>query len=339
MKKLYTILLVMASAITAVAQPTITDVNMPQIGDAPTRGICSDVPNASTLNAETGANYSWNFSGLTEVSVATFSFIEAADSYWPADFTNSTHCGITPDEDAYTFYNISNSTLETDGYRIIIGSGDTVEQDYTNSEIILNLPATFNSSGTDNFSGPGFAASTNIMANGTLSYTCDGYGTLQLPNGIYQNVLRYHANRTETLSVGGFPAGTVTKEQWIWISADYRFWLLLMETISDPINGQSTTVWYQKTPIAVNPTGIADVSEEDFTVYPNPVAANGTLQLSRGLNADESVQLFDTQGRMVKTINAAISTISLDGVTGGIYVLKILNGNGQSISTQKLIVQ
>lgn len=327
------------TAIVVCAQPTITDVNMPQVGDMPTRGICSDVPNPSTLNAQTGANYAWDFSGLNEVSTATFDFIEAADSFWPADFSGSTHCGIAPDEDAYTFYSISNAALETDGYRVIVAPGDTVEQDYTDSEIILNLPATFNSSGTDNFSGPGFAASTNITADGTLSYTCDGYGTLQLPNSSYQNVLRYHANRSETLYVSGFPAGTVTKEQWIWVSSDYRFWLLLMETISDPINGQSTTVWYQKTPIAVNPTSIADVAFEDFTVYPNPVEANGVLQLSRALNAEESLQLFDTQGRMVKNANTSTTSVSLDGVDAGIYVLRILNGNGQSISTQKLIVQ
>lgn len=339
MKKLYTISLALLSAIAVLAQPTITEVNMPQLGDMPTRGICSDIPNALTLNAETGANYSWNFSGLTEISTATFDFIEAADSYWPGDFTGSTHCGIAPDEDAYTFYSISNAALETDGYRVIVAPGDTVEQDYTDSEIILDLPATYNSSGTDNFSGPGFAASTNITASGTLSYTCDGYGTLQLPNGTYQNVLRYHADRSETLSVSGFPAGTVAKEQWIWVSADYRFWLLLMENISDPINGASSTVWYQKTPIAVNPTGIADVSEEGFSVYPNPVAANGTLQLSSALNVDESVQLFDTQGRMVKNMNEATSAVSLDGVNAGIYVMKVLNGNGQAISTQKLIVQ
>lgn len=339
MKKLYILLSLILFGFAAVAQPTITEVNMPQLTDMPTRGICSDIPNASTLNAETGANYSWNFSGLTEVSTATFNFIDPASSLWPGEFPGSTLCGIAPDEDAYTFYSVSNFALETDGYRVIVGPGDTVEQDYTDSEIILDLPATYNSSGTDNFSGPGYAASTNLMANGTLSYTCDGYGTLQLPNGTYQNVLRYHADRTETLSVGGFPAGTVTKEQWIWVSADYRFWLLLMENISDPINGQSSTVWYQKTPIAVNPTGIADVAEDDFTVYPNPVAANGTLQVSRALNAGESIQLFDMQGRMVKSDNATSASFSLEGVTAGIYMFKILDKKGQAISTQKLIVQ
>lgn len=339
MKKLYTFLSLTLFGFAAIAQPTITDVNMPQLTDTPTRGICSDIPNATTLNAETGASYSWDFSTLNETSTATFNFIDPAASYWPGDFAGSTLCGIAPDENAYTFYSVSNSALETDGYRVISAPGDTVEQDYTDSEVILNLPATYNSTGTDNFSGPGYAASTNITADGTLSYTCDGYGTLQLPNGTYQNVLRYHANRSETIYVFGNPAGTVSKEQWIWVSADYRFWLLLMENITDPINGQSSTVWYQKTPIAVNPTGIADVAEDGFTVYPNPVAANGTLQLSRALNADESVQLFDTQGRMVKNMNEATSSVSLDGVNAGIYVLKILNANGQAISTQKLIVQ
>ncbi|MCB0756460.1 MAG: T9SS type A sorting domain-containing protein, partial [Flavobacteriales bacterium] len=338
MKKIYLFTLGLLSSVAAIAQPTITEVNMPQIGDAPSRGICSDIPNASTLNAQTGANYSWDFSGLNEVSTAAFSFIEAADSYWPGDFAGSTHCGITPEDDAFTFYSISNASLETDGYRVIVAPGDTVEQDYTDSEVVLSLPATYNSSGTDNFSGPGFAASTNITADGTLSYTCDGYGTLQLPNGTYQNVLRYHANRSETLSVLGFPAGTVTKEQWFWISADYRFWLLLMENTSDPINGVSSTVWYQKTPNAVNPTSIADVAQEDVLIFPNPSVTNGNLHISRSLNAGESIRLVDMQGRMVKIDNAVSSTFSLDGVSSGLYMFQILNENGQTITNQKLIV-
>ncbi len=338
MKKLYAFTMLMMSATYLLAQPIITDVNIPQLGDTPPRGICSDVPNPATLNAETGANYSWDFSGLTEVATATFDFIDPANSFWPVDFANSTLCGIAADENAYTFYSVSNSMLETDGYRVINAPGDTVEQDYTDSEVILNLPATYNSTGTDNFSGPGYVAGNSITASGNLSYTCDGYGTLQLPNGTYQNVLRYHADRTETISIGGFPGGTVTKEQWIWVSADYRFWLLLMETVDTGFSTDNV-VWYQKTPIAVNTTGIADVTEEDFSVYPNPVAFNGTLQLSRTLNMDESIQLFDTQGRMVKSDNSASASFSLEGVTAGIYLLKILNSSGQAISTQKLIVQ
>ncbi len=339
MKTLYTIALTLFSVVAVLAQPTITDLNLPQLTDSPTRGICSDIPNATALNAQTGANYSWDFSSLNEVSTATFNFIDPANSYWPADFANSDQCGVAPDENAYTFYSTSVSMLETDGYRVISGPGDTVEQDYTDSEIILNLPATYNSSGNDNFSGPGYAASTAITAAGTLSYTCDGYGTLQLPNGTYQNVLRYHANRSETISVSGFPAGTVTKEQWIWISADYRFWLLLMENISDPINGVSSTVWYQKTPLAVNPTGIMETTLEDVMIFPNPSVANGTLQISRALNSGESMELYDMQGRMVKTETAASSTFSLEGVTSGLYMFKIVDQKGQTISNQKLIVQ
>lgn len=339
MKTLYVLLLTVVGGSVAIAQPQITDVNMPMVGDAPTRGICSDIPNASTLNAETGASYSWNFSSLTEASTATFDFIEPSNSYWPTAFTNSDLCGIAPEVDGYTFYSVSSSMLETDGLRIIIGPGDTVRADYTDSEVIMNLPATFGNSNTDNFSGTAFAAGSALTTSGTLSYSIDGYGSLQLPNATYQNVIRYHANRSETYSFNGFPAGTTTKEQWIWISADYRFWLLLMETISDPINGQSSTVWYQKTPIAVNPTGIADVNDDSFSIYPNPVSTNGTLQLARSLNNDESIQLLDMQGRVVRNISSATSTVSLDGVNAGIYLLNILSNQGQSITTQKLIVQ
>jgi len=151
MKKISLIFTAVVIGTAALAQPTITEVNMPQLNDMPTRGNCSDIPNATDLNAQTGANYGWDFSGLNEVSTATFNFIDPASTYWPTDFSGSTLGGLEPDDNAYTFYTISNSALETDGYRVILGVGDTVEQDYTDSEIILDLPATYNSSGTDNF--------------------------------------------------------------------------------------------------------------------------------------------------------------------------------------------
>ena len=340
MKKIYTFLSLILIGSVAIAQSTITEANMPVIGDNVTIGNCSDIPVPATLNVETGPAYSWDLSGLTEVSQSSFSFIDPAGSYWPTEFASSTICGVEPVQDSYTFYRSSSTMLEADGYRVIIGPGDTVETDYTNSEIILNLPVTFNNSNADNFIGVGYAASTNFILEGTLFYSTDGYGSLQLPNGTYQNVIRYHSTRSESFYVGTFAAGTVTKEQWIWMSADYRFWLALMETITDPINGDSYTVWYQKTPIAAtNPTGIADVNSEAFTVYPNPVEANGMLQLSRALTANETVQLFDNQGRMVKSVNAATQTVSLNGVNVGIYLLKITDSKGNAISTQKLIVQ
>lgn len=338
MKTIYTFLSFLLVGFGVKAQPTITEANMPQIGDMLPIVYCTDVPNESTLDAQTGANYTWDFTGLSTESNSAFTFSNPSTTLWSDDFPSSDLSGYVPENEAYAFYSTGSSELVADGFRLVIGPGDTLMQDYTDSELVLSLPANYNDNVSDNFSGSGFGGGFAFTVTGSNSYTIDGYGTLMLPTGTYTNVLRYRADRSEAASIGGFPATTIVKDQWIWVSADYRYWLLLMELIDDGVS-VSDNVWYQSAPLAALTTGIADVAEEGFTVYPNPVAANGTLQLSRALNADESVQLFDTQGRMVKNTNEATSAVSLDGVSAGVYVLKILNGNGQSISTQKLIVQ
>ena len=110
-----------------------------------------------------------------------------------------------------------------------------------------------------------------------------------------------------------------------------------MELIDDGA-GIDDNVWYQSNPLPALTTGIFESTNGSFSVFPNPVDVNGSIQFSRALEVDAVVQIFDVNGRIVNQISGA-KTISLEGVNAGIYLLKVLNGNGQTISAQKLIVQ
>ena len=337
MKKRYIILNILVSVAIAEAQPIITDANMPQTGDQPSVVCCTDVPVESTLDAQTGANYTWDFSGLTTESTVAFDFVDPSSTLWADDFTGSNTCGFVPTNNAYAYYSSTSVSLLADGYRLILGPGDTLEQNYSDPEQIIDLPFTYNDNATDNFSGSGTGGGFPFTIGGSISYTADGYGTLVLPNATYNNVIRYRADRSETATVGGLGGTTITKDQWIWISADHRYWLLLMELIDDGA-GIDDNVWYQSNPLPALTTGIFESTNGSFSVFPNPVDVNGSIQFSRALEVDAVVQIFDVNGRIVNQISGA-KTISLEGVNAGIYLLKVLNGNGQTISAQKLIVQ
>lgn len=320
----------------AKAQPVITELNMPQLGDLVTKGICSYIPNETVLDAQTGANYNWDFSSLNEISTTTLSFVDPSNTSLVNEFSGSDLCGASSDDGRYTFYSVSNSMLVADGSRLINGLQDTVVGVYTDGEVVLELPGTFDDNGYDEFSGDGYIASNSATISGYILYAIDGYGSLQLPNGSYQNVLRYNAVRSEsfTLGVNTFPE---TRKQWIWISQDYRFWLLVIESINDLINGSSYNVWYQKTPIPVGGNNIVEEMDVHMSVYPNPVTENGILHVDGELNSGNSIQLLDSRGRLVG-LYPATQTISLDGVAMGSYMLRILDEQGQVLSSQKLVV-
>ncbi|MCB9186094.1 MAG: T9SS type A sorting domain-containing protein [Flavobacteriales bacterium] len=337
MKNIVTLISSVVFVATAIAQPQITLNNMPQLGDHVTIGLCSDIPNPTSLDAETGANYTWDFSTLTESEEQYFDFVEPSSTYWPNTYQNSNVCGVSWEE-GYSFYNISGNALTTEGNKVIINPGDTASIIYTDQEQIVPIPYSMGTTFSDNFAGTGYLSGFNVSITGTLDFEADGYGTLVLPNATYQNVVRYRFDRVQNNTVLGFPPNQQTKTQWGWVSANHRFWLLLIEVSNDGFSDSHLT-WFDKTPLGVV-TGIKEgVDSERPIFYPNPIAGNGVLQLSSALSADDSVQLFDTQGRMVENINATTSTIALNGVNAGVYILRVMNSNAHVITTQKLIVQ
>ena len=337
MKNIYILVSILFLGSAVVAQPQINSGNLPQLGDHITIAICSDIPNPTTLDAQTGANHTWDFSTLTELEEQFFDFVNPSSTYWPTTYQNSNICGASW-EDGYSFYNISANALTTEGNKLILSPGDTASIIYTDQEQIVPIPYSMGTTFSDNFSGTGFVSGFNASISGTIAFEADGYGTLILPNATYQNVVRYRFDRVQTNTVSGFPPSQQTKTQWAWVSADHRFWLLLIEDINDGFSTSYLT-WYDKAPQGVL-IGVDEVaSANNISVFPTPVSANGTLQLSRVLAANETLELYDMQGRVVKSINAATSSVYLDGVTTGIYLLKITNTDGNPISTQKLIVQ
>lgn len=338
MKTSFTLKVLVALMLPAglLAQPTYNTGNMPLIGDVTPIINCSDAISEATMDAQAGANMTWDFSGLTTDFTSSFTFVDPSTTPWAADFTAATIAGIDSETDAHSFYDMNGTTLENMGYRLVIGPGDTLVQDYTNTEQIIDLPFTYLDNATDAFSGVGFAAGFGITLDGSITYTADGHGTLILPNATYTNVIRYRMDRTETTYFAGNPTGTVVKDQWIWMSSDYRFWLLLMEKVDDGV-GVDDIVWYQSSPAAAV-TGVNEVEEVDFSMQPNPVAMNGTVRISIG-NDVSGYQLCDALGRLIRTYDGTATELSLSGITTGVYLLRPVNRDGIPVRGKRLVVR
>lgn len=317
------------------AQPTFNTGNMPIIGDVTPIVNCSDAISEATMDGQSGANMTWDFSGLTTDFMSSFSFMDPANTPWAAEFTGATIAGVDSETNAHTYYNMNGTTLENMGYRLVTGTNDTLTLDYTDSEQIIDVPFTYMDNATDGFSGAGTAAGFAVTLDGSITYTADGHGTLILPNATYTNVIRYRMDRTETTYFAGNPTGTVTKDQWIWMSSDYRFWLLLMEKVDDGV-GVDDIVWYQSSPSAAV-TGVREVSEVDFSVQPNPAVANGSIRIIM----DEAVsgyELIDAFGKLVRSYDNTTNELSLSGITTGVYLLRPVNRDGIPVRGKRLVV-
>lgn len=85
-------------------------------------------------------------------------------------------------------------------------------------------------------------------------------------------------------------------------------------------------------------TEIIDMKDERVAVFPNP--SNGQLFLYTDLSLDaRSFQVFDLMGRIVLTGNISDETTSVDAssLQTGNYLIKIIDGNENSITTRKWI--
>jgi hypothetical protein len=320
------------------AQPTITANNMPQIGDVVTIAICSDIPDSDALGMAIGENITWDFSNLTESEEQFFNFVASEDTDFGEDYPESNICGISW-QGNLTFYNTEGNELTTEGYTAVLDGMPLAQIICTDLEKIVSIPYTYETSFSDEFSGTGNAAGNGFTYSGSVDFIADGYGTLELPNGTYENVVRYRIDRTETATLIGLPGGvTVSKTQWAWVSADHRFWLLLMEEVFDGTS-TSTLVWYDKTPLGIV-TGVTDSYTPNWEMYPNPVSAGQNIQLrdaelERGFHAE----MIDLSGKIVRVYSENQRLLNTEGINSGTYILNLASRNGAFISAQKLIIE
>jgi len=84
--------------------------------------------------------------------------------------------------------------------------------------------------------------------------------------------------------------------------------------------------------------GISESKRLDFDMYPNPASEEITIQLPSG-SGDASIELYDYIGRLAlsKKITLSDATVMVQGLSSGIYILKVLAGD--KIGAKKFIKQ
>lgn len=89
----------------------------------------------------------------------------------------------------------------------------------------------------------------------------------------------------------------------------------------------------------VEPT-VAGIDTQDIAglkLFPNPLTAGATLNITSNNNADKAVAIFDILGKQVFNGSTVRGTVNTSNLTAGVYIVKITEGN--ETATRKLIVQ
>jgi hypothetical protein len=249
MKYLFYFAVMLFSVNTVLSQPVLTTNTIPVIGEKLSFTHCDTIgvkPGAS------GASVSWDFSNLKlktdGASKYIYEIIEPSKGLQYAKFSTANYAFKSGD--GYSYYKVNGSTLDrmgtgfAEGYELL-----------DNYELNGKYPFTYQNTFTDNFSGIILTVADGVEINmkrgGTINVIADGYGTLKLPAGTFDNVLRLKIvqliNDTVDINIPGVPPVVTTTETttYHWQKDGFKFGFLSISIVKNIQNvmGQLTTTY------------------------------------------------------------------------------------------------
>jgi hypothetical protein len=324
MKKLSLLTLALGAVFNVLlAQPTLQNNVYPEVGDVITTTTAVTANNITEGSA--GANQTWNFSGLQpdpQFSSTTFNFVAVGTTPYAADFPGANLAQVVvADTPVYAYYKVETNQLS------ILGSAtQDFSLTYTNPQIALKTPLSFNGSFQDTYTGllelTGQGITFQNAGNRTTTY--DGYGTLQTPSGTFNNAIRLKTVSTEKDSVG-FGPGTYSITETVLTSYDFYVPNRVGPQVTvSYTEGVSTTVIpgfppiVEETPLTKN----IDYVSSFVTAAPEPAAVLGMSIESVGPNPATdhlNVRFTETQANrplqllVTDMTGKVLQTIAVDG--------------------------
>lgn len=303
------------------------------------------VANVSLVNSfdfvQTGADFTWDYSGMETVSLDTTRFVtvEGAPFFYqflfnsPFDPDHDADFAITmPDidiagtitmEDLYQFYQ------KTDEHYTAVGTGTTINSiplPSTNNPVdkIYSLPMTYMDMDSS-YSEWAIAIPTlgSYKLKQWRNYEVDGWGTLITPFGEFETVrVKMELEMLDSIYVEALGFGFETPRSAVefqWLGAESGIPLLQVNTNFDiPIS-----IVYQYADDS-KPTLVEDWDAKDLVIYPNPVKNRLWVDMpSKMRNIITSLSLVDMNGKEVKRFSASAidNALDLKSLTKGRYTL------------------
>ncbi len=352
MKKFYALSLALC-AVTAQAQVTIGQNEMPHAGDALLRTRATNI----TVNyAPTGPNYAWDFSNLSAAAqetknyqtVASTNFVYAliyADLAFNPNRANHATDGvdipfyqILPIANPYTFYLHSPTQYKKVGYGAEL-SGIPVPITFAQQDVVYQLPLNY---GDQSTSSSAYEINVpNLAYYGyaqTRSNDVDGWGSITTPAGTF-DALRVHTTlagrdtiNLDTLGLG-FAIPRPVVHEYKWLTPGKRVPVLQINT-TELFGAQIVTdIWFYDEPRSI------DVVAPLASTF----CAGGTYTLTYEENGSYNpggflvpanvftAQLSDASGSFANAVNIGTVTSTQSGTITFTIPANTPPGNGYRI--------
>lgn len=289
-----------------------------------------------------GTGQTWDYSDLQSLGNWTYSIEDAAGNGNFASFPGANM--VEQDPDGFSaFYTYSSAGIEFLGFA---APSYNVLMTYQDPQRILVFPCSYNTSWTDDFGGS-WSSSTGTPATttGTLEGTADAVGTLIMPYGTIDNVLRVAITCSYTDNFGGFGSIQYDLVQHVFYKPGVPAPLVqFTRQTSDGMGNyqqDSTSSW-----LSGDLVGITGAMQHavGLEVAPNPAHGQATVIFSSEGGAMQ-LALFDATGRLLRTeqldrqpLGLGSHTVDLSGLPAGLYTLQ-LTGAGRQQGITRVMVE
>ncbi len=276
-----------------------------------------------------GHGVTWNFASLSELGIDSMTYDPCLGTLYCDSFSGSNLS--THDNYGYYEYYVGDA-----GQFAEVGEGDSyVLTYYTDPLALLKYPMSIDTVAIDTyFSYTPAYAYYDYQADTMIG---DGYGTLILPSGTYNNVLRVHLiamNDDSDISVTPAVVTHARNDIYMWWTPGFHNPLLIMGYDTSVSTSIEFVSYYTKP--ALVPSSVKEVLPVgDVRIYPNPVRDRVNISYASPNRQEVSVAVTDMSGRLVgddikQTVNEGANTISypLSSLPSGIYLLRLQTGDG-----------
>jgi len=216
---------------------------------------------------------------------------------------------------------------------------------YSDAGLEIKYPCSLGTIWSDptgaSFSVAGFP----VQRTGTVAGHADGYGTLELPRVVLNNVLRVRVRRAvnDVSAIATVNRSTVT-HYFFTDTVPYPVLKLVVDTTiinnGAPAVQRSAQWMYGDGTTGVGDLGFGDVR---FTAYPNPASGPVNITMDHGTDA-RFLEVFDGTGRMVLQKGIPDRTEVVQGafdvgaLAPGVYHVRLSGVHGP-LGTQRLVVE
>jgi hypothetical protein len=254
-----------------------------------------------------GSNQTWNFSTIgSGTFLGTDTAIPVAGSPYASQFPQANYLyamnSAFSNADMYFYHTLTPAKFEI--YSLGYG-GDVGENYQQNPRTYVVFPYTYNTVFTDDFK------ENSSPTTSTVTATYDAYGTLIMPFGTFNNVVR------QKQVIDG-----VTNYSWFNVSP---FYPILQTAFEDGILGY-----------IVNNTalGIGDHTQmQSLVTFPNPAASVLNIKIPDGFNGPASLTISDLSGKTLikSTFDAANQAVNVEQLSQGVYIIKLSGETGEYV--------